>query len=178
MSDNPQSDAIQYLAVLLARETKRADQLEVEQVSIKQAAEQQALALAHAQRDYEIAAAHRDQWQNDARRQEQRADGLASEVAALRSEMKGAIEDFLHDVTRFEVIDHRSTTRPDPGSPDVMAGRVFHTMDASISMDFQDGHRTLKVFVNDREYKRTLAPERPSSQQVPDHLLERLRGSE
>jgi len=44
-------------------------------------------------------------------------------------------------VTRFEVIDHRAAV--------VSFGRVFSAWDVSIELSYQDGGRTLKVFVMD-----------------------------
>jgi hypothetical protein len=51
-------------------------------------------------------------------------------------------------VTRFEVIDH--TTRVSEAEP---RGRMFSDSYCMVELSFQDGDRTLKVFVTDREDK-------------------------
>jgi hypothetical protein len=51
----------------------------------------------------------------------------------------------LRAVTRFEVIDHRSgDVHP------VERGRIYAAHECSVELSYQDGGRTLKVFVTDR----------------------------
>jgi hypothetical protein len=47
---------------------------------------------------------------------------------------------YLRDVNRLEVIDHRS---------DGLHGRVFSVRPCRVELSFQDHNRTLKVFVDD-----------------------------
>jgi hypothetical protein len=132
MSDNPWSEAIQILAQTLGQEKLRADALAEE------------LGIAQTQRDE--AWVQRDQLlreQPEVERLRSVLAGQEREIAVLEQERNQAIEDFLHDVVRFEVIDHR----------DGKDGRVYTTAAegaVQIRLDFQDDHHTLKVFVNDR----------------------------
>ena len=136
-NDNPWSEAIQILAQTLGQEKLRADALVDE------------LRLAQTQRDE--AWSQRDQLLRDQPEVERLRSVLAGqerEIAVMEQERHQAIEDFLHDVVRFEVIDHR--TGKD--------GRVFTTAAegaAQISLDFQDDHHTLKVVVSDRVLTKT-----------------------
>jgi hypothetical protein len=54
-------------------------------------------------------------------------------------------------VTRFEVIDHRYTG--DAERP--VKGRIVVAYGVIVTVDLQDGGRTLKVFLNDRELPAT-----------------------
>lgn len=53
-------------------------------------------------------------------------------------------------VTRFEVIDHRSVTDPEH------RGIVFSALAADVTVALQDGGRTLKVFLKDRDDEQTV----------------------
>jgi hypothetical protein len=131
-NDNPYSEAIQILAQKLGEEKLRADALVDE------------LRIAQTQRDE--AWVQRDQLlreQPEVERLRSVLAGQEREIAVLERERHQAVEDFLHDVIRFEVIDHREGKD----------GRVYTTAAegaAQIRLDFQDDHHTLKVFVNDR----------------------------
>lgn len=77
-------------------------------------------------------------------------------------------ESRLKDVTRFEVIDHRTCKRCDgrgfeqhENSKPIecekcqgggFQGRAFVAYDVKVSESLQDDNRTLKIFVNDAEY--------------------------
>jgi hypothetical protein len=164
-NDNPWSEAIQILAQTLGQEKLRADAL-VDELRIAQTQRDEAWA----QRDDALRAMDQDtdkdaeiarlrsackvaQEEANLLRREManvvaRANDLSRENERLLAERKAAIEDFLHDVVRFEVIDHR--TGKD--------GRVFTTAAegaAQISLDFQDDHHTLKVVVSDRVLTKT-----------------------
>jgi hypothetical protein len=131
MSDNPWSEAIQILAQTLGQEKLRADGLAEE------------LRIAQTQRDE--AWAQRDQLlreQPEVERLRSVLAGQEREIAVLEQERHQAIEDFLHDVVRFEVIDQRHDA--------MQMGRVYVAQPATVTLDFQDDHHTLKVFVNDR----------------------------
>ena len=54
-------------------------------------------------------------------------------------------------VTRFEVIDHR-TGDPAEGLP--LRGRIVVAWPASVKLSYQDGGRTLKVFLTDPKVTR------------------------
>ena len=54
--------------------------------------------------------------------------------------MRKRLEERLEGVTRFEVIDHTKELK----------GRCYTKWDCMIDISFQDGDRTLKVFVYDR----------------------------
>jgi hypothetical protein len=131
MNDNPWSEAIQILAQTLGQEKLRADALLDE------------LRIAQTQRDE--AWVQRDQLlreQPEVERLRSVLAGQEREIAVLEQERHQAIEDFLHDVVRFEVIDNSHHA--------IGVGRAFTAQPVSITMDFQDDHHTLKVFVNDR----------------------------
>jgi hypothetical protein len=142
-NDNPWSEAIQILAQTLGQEKLRADALVEE------------LRIAQTQRDE--AWVQRDQLlreQPEVERLRSVLAGQEREIAVLEQERHQAIEDFLHDVVRFEVIDNRHVDEArTPAHSPWPRGRVYTTAAegaVQIRLDFQDDHHTLKVFVNDR----------------------------
>lgn len=76
-----------------------------------------------------------------------RDKAIASEALALLSTVEAErdrlrdIADRRNHVMRVEVIDHRAGAE--------RFGRAFVAWDAAVSLSYQDGSRTLKVFVDD-----------------------------
>lgn len=71
------------------------------------------------------------------------SDRDATEALQAAGEVPGVPEG-VQPVTRFEVIDHREPF----GAIGVKTGRVYVANPCAVELSYQDGGRTLKVFVN------------------------------